>query len=168
MTASWRKSSAVAALLVAACCAVPAAAATTTAAVAASVNKPLVISRVADLSFGTILLSAATNFTASVSIGQNGVFTCPATLTCTGATSPATYNVQGSKQSPVQINVPPSMTLTGPYGTITMTTSAPSSLVLANSGFPGTDFNIGGTLTLTNATPDGLYTGTFAVTADYQ
>src|SRR5437588_683527 len=32
----------------------------------------------------------------------------------------------------------------------------------------GVDFSIGGSITLASTTPDGVYSGTFAVTADYQ
>ena len=32
----------------------------------------------------------------------------------------------------------------------------------------GVDFSIGGSITLASTTPDGTYSGTFAVTADYQ
>ena len=32
----------------------------------------------------------------------------------------------------------------------------------------GVDFDIGGSVALTEATPDGVYTGDFNVTADYQ
>ena len=39
---------------------------------------------------------------------------------------------------------------------------------LPNSGFPGTDYYVGGSLTVTQATAGGTYSGTFTVTADYQ
>jgi len=40
-------------------------------------------------------------------------------------------------------------------------------LVLTSSGHPGTDFSIGGSVTLNSATPAGTYVGTFNVTVDY-
>ena len=148
--------------------ALPAGGATVQAPVNASVNKALEITRVADMSFGNILLSGTGTYTVNVSISQAGILNCPANVTCTGVTSPGTYNVSGSKQSPVQISTPSTMTLTGASGSITMAVSAPTSLVLTNSGYPGTDFNVGGTLTLTDTTKEGVYSGTFSVTADYQ
>ena len=39
---------------------------------------------------------------------------------------------------------------------------------LTNSGAPGDDFNVGGSITFADTVTDGVYTGTFAVTADYQ
>jgi hypothetical protein len=150
--------------------AVPASAATPTtqATASASIRKPLIISRVADLSFGNILLSGSGTYSANVVLAQNGTVTCPATyFTCSGTTSPAIYNVSGNKSQQVNITADTSLTLTGPNGTLSMAVSAPANVVLTNSGFPGTDFGIGGTLTLTNNTPDGVYSGTFTVTAEY-
>ena len=146
----------------------PVLAQTTQATASATIRKPLVLSRVSDMSFGNILLSGSGTFTATYTIPANGTApTCPASLTCTGTTSPAVYNVSGNKSQQVNITADSSLTLTSVNGTISMAVIAPSNVTLTNSGFPGTDFNIGGTLTLTNETPDGVYTGTFNVTANY-
>jgi len=107
---------------------------------------------------------------AVVSISQAGALSCTsANVTCAGATSVAQYNVQGSKQSPVQISAP-SVTMVNqndPTKTLTLTTDAPSSIVLANSGFPGSNFSVGGSVTLSSSTAAGTYVGTFNVTVDY-
>ena len=42
------------------------------------------------------------------------------------------------------------------------------SLTLANSGAPGTDVDVGGTLTIDGSRPGGVYSGTLTITADYQ
>ena len=44
----------------------------------------------------------------------------------------------------------------------------PATVTLANSGNPGSNFNIGGAITVNSTTADGNYVGTFNVTADYQ
>jgi len=82
----------------------------------------------------------------------------------------ATYNVQGSNQQTVQISCPNFVLTnqTDPTQTLAMTTNAPASLVLPNSGFPGINFSIGGSVTLNSTTSGGTYVGTFNVTADYQ
>lgn len=150
--------------------AMPATAATpTTQAIAsASIKKPLLISRVSDLSFGDILLSGSGTFSAVVSIGQDGTLTCPSTyFTCSGTKSAAVYNVSGNKSQQVNITADSSLTLTSANGTLTMAVDKPTSVTLTNSGAPGTNFGLGGSLTLTNLTPDGAYTGTFTVTAEY-
>lgn len=150
--------------------AVPAGAATPTtqAQASASIKKPLLISRVADLNFGDILLSGSGTFSANVTLGQNGELTCPSTyFTCSGTKSAAIYNVSGNKQQQVNITADDTLTLTGANGTLTLDVDAPATVTLTNSGNPGTNFGIGGSLTLTNDTPDGVYSGTFTVTAEY-
>jgi spore coat protein U-like protein len=46
-------------------------------------------------------------------------------------------------------------------------TDAPASLVLENNGFPGSNFSIGGSVTINSTTAAGTYVGTFNVTVDY-
>lgn len=139
---------------------------TTQATANATIRKPLIISRVSDMSFGQILLGSGT-FTANVAVGRDGTLTCPAPLTCSGSTAAATYNVSGNKSQQVNISADTALTLTSVNGTLTMAVNAPANVILTNSGSPGTNFGIGGTLTLTDQTPDGVYSGTFNVTANY-
>lgn len=149
----------------------PASAATQTATINANINKPLELSWVADFDFGSITLATGTWSNATVSISQAGTLTCAnANLTCTGATTPATYNVAGSQGQTVLISAPNVTLVNQSDGTKTLTlvTSAPSGVYLTNSGRPGTNFNIGGSITLNSTTAAGTYAGTFNVTAQYQ
>jgi len=150
--------------------AAPACAATLTASVNASVNKPLVLTKVQDLDMGTVTLGTGVWSNATVSISQAGVMSCgSANVVCSGATMAATYNVQGSKQQVVHISVP-NVTLVNQSNssqTLALTTNAPATLTLANSGFPGSNFSIGGSVTLNSNTPSGVYVGTMNVTVDY-
>jgi Domain of unknown function (DUF4402) len=145
-------------------------AATVTASVTATANKPLVVSKVQDMNLGTVTLGPGVWSNATVSISQAGAFSCAnANLVCTGLTAVATYNVQGSKQQPVRISVP-NVTLVNqndPSQTLTLVTDAPTTITLANSGFPGSNFSIGGSVTLNSTTPGGTYVGTMNVTVDY-
>lgn len=147
-----------------------ASAASVTASVSANNVKPLVISKLTDLDFGSVTLGPGSWTSATVSISQAGVLACAnANLTCTGATSAASYNVQGSKQQVVTISAP-DVTLVNQSDstkTLTLMTDAPASLTLANSGFPGSNFSIGGSVTLDSTTAAGTYVGTFNVTVDY-
>lgn len=149
----------------------PAHAATATASVSANNIKPLLLTKVQDLNFGTITLGPGVWSNATVSISQAGALSCTnANLSCTGAVAAATYNVQGSNQQAVQISCP-NFVLTSqsdPTQTLAMTTNAPASVVLPNSGFPGINFSIGGSVTLNSTTSGGTYVGTFNVTVDYQ
>jgi hypothetical protein len=92
-----------------------------------------------------------------------------ANLICSGATTVAQYNVQGSNQQTVHISAP-NVTLINQSDatrTVTLVTDAPASLVLPNSGAPGINFSIGGSVTVNSSTAAGTYMGTFNVTVDY-
>ena len=69
-------------------------AASITASVNANVVKPLVFTSKQNLDFGTVLLGATG--TSTVSLSMAGVLSCGSGLTCSGATRPAIFNVQGS------------------------------------------------------------------------
>ena len=148
----------------------PASAATVNASVSAGAIKPLVLTKQQDLNLGTVTLGPGTWDHATVSLSRSGVFSCEsANLICTGATTVAQYNVQGSNQNTVHISAP-NVTLTNefdPTQTLTLITDAVPSVVLPNSGFPGINFTIGGSVTLDSTTAAGTYVGTFNVTVDY-
>lgn len=149
----------------------PAEGATINATVSANNIKPLVISKIQDLDLGSITLGTGVWSNATVSISQAGALSCAnANITCTGASTVAQYNVQGSKQAVVQITAP-NVTLVNQNDstqTLTLVTDAPASLVLTNSGFPGSNFSVGGSVTLNSTTASGTYVGTFNVSVDYQ
>ena len=160
-------------MLVASCAfgmGMPAAAATQSASVTANAVKPLVISKLQDLDFGSVTLGPGTWSNASVSLSQSGAFSCTsANVVCSGVTSVAQYNVQGSNKQTVRISAP-NVTLVNqsdPSKTLTLVTNAPATLLLTSSGIPGNDFSIGGSVTLSSTTAAGTYVGTFNVTVDY-
>jgi len=43
----------------------------------------------------------------------------------------------------------------------------PGTVMLTNSGAPGNNFDLGGSITVASTTGDGVYSGTFNVTVDY-
>ena len=139
----------------------------------ARIIKPLVLEHVADLDFGTIVLSGAGAWTGAViDIDQNGTFTCTnINVTCSGTTSEAVYNLQGTNQQDVDITVSPTIALdnlTDPTAPdLVMTVDAPATVTLTTSGVAGTDFGIGGSISVDSTTVDGVYQGFFDVTADY-
>jgi len=64
----------------------------------------------------------------------------------------------------------PNVTLTNqsdPTKTLTLVVDSPGSLVLTNSGPPGSNFSLGGSVNLSSTTAGGVYAGTFNVTVDY-
>jgi uncharacterized protein DUF4402 len=154
-----------------ACLASPAAAhaASVSVAVQANALKPLVIAKIQDLNLGSITLGPGIWSNATVSLTKAGVFACDARVTCTGATLVAQYNVQGSNQQTVHISAPnvAMVNQSDPSQSLLLTVDAPASLVLPNSGIPGVNFSIGGSVTLNSTTSGGTYVGTFNVTVDY-
>lgn len=137
----------------------------------AKILKPLTISFVQNLDFGVIVLTGASFSGEVVSISQAGALTCGSNpgvlLTCSGSATPAQYKLVGTNNATVTISSP-GFNLTGP-STLAFTPSAPATVNLGATGSTtGVTFSIGGSITLASTTPDGVYNGTFQVTADYQ
>lgn len=165
---------------------IPANAAVATASVNASVLKPVQLTGGGTLNLGTIMTpSAATfngTFTVTPSASQTGTF-CAAGFSCTGSVAAALFNIQGSNKTNIGLNIPLTVVLTlqnysggGTTPTISIATSnsiaanntsGSYTMQVPNSGQPGLDFYVGGSLTVTEATVGGNYSGTFTVTADY-
>jgi hypothetical protein len=164
---------AVAAIAAAVLIATPAAAVSpaTQATATAKIFKPLTIQSVQNLDFGVIVLTSPSFSGEVVSISQAGSLTCGSNpgvlLTCSGAPQAAQYKLVGTNNATVTISSP-GFNMTGP-GTLVFTPNAPATVNLGpNGSTTGYTFGIGGSITLASTTPDGVYTGTFQVTADYQ
>lgn len=133
----------------------------------ASVVKSLTLVKKQDLEFGTITLSG-TPGTYTVSLSMAGVLSCPSGATCAGTATQGIMNVQGSNNQTVRITVAAANLVNALNGsTIAFSPVAPTSVTLTNSGAPGTDFNIGGSIAVPS-TADGNYSGSVQVTVDYQ
>lgn len=142
-------------------------AAQTTIQASAKVVKSLELTSKQNLDFGTITLSGAPG-TYTISLSLAGVLTCPSGATCAGAPMPGILNISGSNGQTVRITVTPSDLVNAADGsTIAFTPLAPASIILTNSGAPGKDFNVAGSIAIPS-TADGTYTGNVVVTADYQ
>ena len=142
-------------------------AAQTTIQATAKVVKSLELASKQNLDFGTITLSG-TPGTYTVSISLTGQLTCPSGATCSGVAQPAIINAQGSQGQVVVISVASSNLVNAvDSSTIPFTPVAPASITLTNSGFPGKDFNVGGSIAIPS-TADGTYSGNVVVTANYQ
>lgn len=145
-------------------------AATITASITATPVKPLTLTKVQDLDFGSVTLGPGVWSNAKISLSQSGTFTCAnPNLVCIGATTVARYNVQGSNQQPVIVSAP-NVTLVNqadPSKTLTLVTDAPVSVLIPNAGARGVNFSVGGSVTLASTTAAGTYVGTFNVTVNY-
>nr|WP_314441527.1 DUF4402 domain-containing protein [uncultured Sphingomonas sp.] len=154
--------------------ATPAAAQTSTtgpkATATVNVQKPLQLTAVRDLQFGTVLVGSFTG-TQNVTIATGGR-TCGtgSGLTCSGVFNTAQYRLVGTNNQIALISSPtPTVTLSnGAGGTLALTLSFPASLSIDNSGNPGRIFEVGGSLPFTSTMPDGIYTGTIDIQVAYQ
>lgn len=140
----------------------------------ARIVKPLVMTWVKDLDLGTIVLSGAGAWSGAViSVAQDGTFSCTnANVTCSGNNDEAVYHLAGTNQQVVDITVSSTIALdnlTDPTAPdLVLTVDAPDTVTMPNSGTTGRNFGIGGSITVASNTADGVYEGTFDVTADYQ
>lgn len=132
----------------------------------ARIIRPLTLSATGSLDFGTIVLNGVTG-TRTVTVNDDASITCDIELVCDATGSVPTYNVRGTNNQTVNVikNV---STLNGSNGgTLTLTPVGVDSVLLTNSGAPGHDFTIGGSIDISAATVDGVYTGTVDVQVDY-
>ena len=160
-------------------------AATANATAKANVLKPLVMTGGQTIDLGNIVTPSTASFSGTFTVDAAAAQTttfCAAAFTCTGTVKSAMFNLQGSNNANITLNVPTIVTLTlqgatGTPPTLALTTrnsmaansgTGNYTITLPNSGFPGRDFYVGGSLTITEATVGGTYQGTFTVTADYQ
>lgn len=135
-----------------------------------SVLKPLQLTTVRNLQFGTILIGSFTG-TQNVSVTPSGR-TCGSGggLTCSGVFSTAQFRITGTNNQTASISSATStVVLTNANGsTLMMTPSLPGSVSFGNSGNQGVLFDVGGTLAFTPTMDDGIYTGTLEIRVAYQ
>ncbi len=139
--------------------------------VRASVVKPLILTSTGSLNFGTIVLNGLTA-SRTISISTANVRDCGGgtpQLICSGATSVPTYTVRGTNNRVATIIKTASNLVNATNGSILrMTLTGPASITFPNSGSNGVNFTIGGSITLTPTTGEGVYSGAVNVTVDYQ
>jgi hypothetical protein len=131
----------------------------------ATIVKPLTLSRVAHLDFGSIVVWGD----GTVQMDQAGSLNCTvATLVCAASGTPAEFRVTGSNNRVVQINASDT-TITNGTDTLNFTINAPTTVTLPNSGVNnGINFTVGGSINVFETTSAGLYTGNMNVTVQYQ
>ena len=132
----------------------------------ARIIRPLTLTATGSLDFGTIVLYGITA-DRTVTLNDDATITCATELVCAATGSVPTYNVRGTQGQTVNI-IKNTSTLAGSNGgTLTLTPVGAASVLMSNSGSPGEDFTIGGSITIGTGTADGVYTGTVDVQVDY-
>ena len=131
----------------------------------ATIVKPLTLSRVNHLDFGSIVVWGD----GTVDMEQNGTISCTAaTLVCAASGTPAEFRVTGTNNRVVQVNAS-NTTITNGTHTLNFTIDAPATVTLPNSGVNnGVNFTVGGSIAVFEATSAGLYSGNMDVTVQYQ
>lgn len=133
--------------------------------------KPLTLTALRDLNFGTIVMgNLAGNDT--VSISGAGVVSCGASgnLTCAGTPTSAGYRITGTQGQVVVVSsAAPSFPLTGSNGgTLSFVPSFPATVTLGAVGSAANDFSVGGSVVIGATTPDGVYKGDIDIQVAYQ
>ncbi len=145
---------------------------TTQATATARIVKPLTLTSTRNLDLGTIVLSGVAPYTQAVGTTQAGVFSCGgASLTCSGTTQTAQYAATGTQGQTLTVsgsaNIPlVNSTQASPNLSLAVAYPAAGSGVLDSTR--NVTFDIGGSISVSDTTADGVYTGTFDLTADYQ
>ena len=135
----------------------------------ARITKPLTLTRVDDLDFGSV---AVTGSDTIIIDHVDGSLDCgdPLNLTCSGTTKRAQYRVTGTNNQDVTI-VTPDVTLahTNPAitDTLALRLTSNGTVNLTNSGSTGNTFYIGGEVDIDENAAEGTYVGTLAVTVNY-
>ena len=145
---------------------------TTQATANARIVQPLTLDSARNLDLGTIVLSGTGTYTQTVGITQAGVFSCGgANLTCSGTQQTAQYTATGTQGQTLTVAGSASINLvnqtqTSPDLVLTVAYPTAGSVVLNSSGT--VTFDVGGSISVSDSTADGVYQGSFDVTADYQ
>lgn len=134
----------------------------------AKILRQLTLTNTADLQFATIISGATAS---TVVVSTAGAATCGAGLTCTGTTTAANFDIQGTNNAVVLVGGDANVTLNGSLGgtmAASLDYSTNSVTLTAGPGSVGGSFTVGGTLNVGANQTEGDYTGTFNVTANYQ
>jgi hypothetical protein len=136
----------------------------------AKIYHPLTIAKTSNLDFGVIVISGTSFAAETVTLNTAGSVTCGGgtNLVCSGSPTAARFHLAGNDNALVTVSSP-TFNLTGP-STLAVTPSSTSQTVNlgASGSTTGVDVDLGGAINVGSATPEGVYSGTWTVTADYQ
>ncbi|MEO6226128.1 MAG: DUF4402 domain-containing protein [Sphingomicrobium sp.] len=136
----------------------------------AKIYHPLTISKTTNLDFGVIVISGASFAAETVALSTAGTVACGGgtNLVCSGSPTAARFHLAGNDNALVTVSSP-AFNLTGPATLAVTPTSLTQTVNLGAAGATtGVNVDLGGSIDVGSATPEGVYSGTWTVTADYQ
>ncbi len=141
----------------------------TTSTAGATVRRSLVVTKLSDLSFGSIVRPATGSGTVDIdeATGARTVGGTNPPLAITGpAFGRAVFTITGESGTAFSISGPASFNMTSGSSAITVTLGATA---FGPQTLTGGSFTLGagGTITITSTTPTGAYSGTFVATVTY-
>lgn len=145
---------------------------TTQATANARIVKPLTLDSARNLDLGTIVLSGTGAYTDTVRISQAGVPSCGPDVTCsTTSMTTAQYTATGTQGQTLTVAGSSTINLvnqtqSSPDLVLSVEYPTAGSVVLDSAGT--VTFDVGGSIQVSDTTADGVYKGSFDVTADYQ
>jgi len=125
---------------------------------------PIAITQTAALAFGN-LGPSGTSGTATVAPGASSVSVTGGVSDLGGTVSSAAYNVTGASGADYSVSIPATISLDSGGNSMTLTLSENSSGTLTGGS---ESFSVGGSLAIAANQAPGSYSGTFAVTVNYQ
>ncbi len=136
----------------------------------ATVRKAIKITKTSDLAFGAIRAPDSGNSVVTINATSGARTLTSGTAVLLGGitTGRAQYSISGQASTSISISVPASLTLSRAGGgslTSTLTATASGTKTLSAAGT--FSLGVGGALTVPSGTAGGNYSGTFAVTVDY-
>jgi len=117
------------------------------------------------LDFGAVVAVATPGTVTIDSAGTRSA--CTGGISCSGSVSAALFDLTGTATEVVTIDAAASVTLTSGLNTMSATLSESTTSTTLDATGAGS-FAVGGTLTVAANQAEGVYTGTFNVTANYQ
>lgn len=117
------------------------------------------------LDFGAVVVSGTAS---TIDISAAGVRTCGAGISCSGTVSAAQFDLTGTGGEFVNINADASVNLVNGANSMTVTLVESTTNIQLDATTGEAAFSVGGSLAVAGNQAEGVYTGTFSVTADYQ
>ena len=131
----------------------------------ARITKPLTLTKIDDIDFGTIAVTGTDTVTLD-EVSGNRVCGAAVNQVCSGAFKFAEYRVTGTNNQDVTITKP-DVSLSNGTDNLTLVLTGLDTINLTNSGVTGATFKLGGSILIDEDVSEGTYTGNLAVTVEY-